>query len=237
MSAAALRLQAAIIDLDGTLVDTAEDFSQALNAMLQVLIRQGDLRAKSSVRLETAQVRSMVGKGSEHLVHSALKCVFSAGASSTHALDALAALAMPVYQDCYRDINGRHAEIYAGVLEGLERLQSLGLELTCLTNKPVGFAEPLLAEMGLAPFFTHVFGGDSFERKKPDPLPVLKCCEAMGTLPGRTLVIGDSSNDAKAARSAGCPVVLVTYGYNHGEPILEVDADAFVESLLDVPLV
>ena len=81
-----------------------------------------------------------------------------------------------------------------------------------------------------------VFGGDSFERKKPDPLPLLKTCEALGTLPGRTLMIGDSSNDAQAARAAGCDVVLVTYGYNHGEPIDQVDADGFVNSLASLQL-
>ena len=76
-----------------------------------------------------------------------------------------------------------------------------------------------------------MFGGDSFVRKKPDPMPLLKACEALGTLPGRTLMVGDSSNDAAAARAAGCPVVLVTYGYNHGQPVHKVDADRFVDSL------
>ena len=76
-----------------------------------------------------------------------------------------------------------------------------------------------------------VFGGDAFSRKKPDPLPLQKTCQALATAPQRTLMIGDSSNDAQAARAAGCPVLLVTYGYNHGEPIRGVDADAFVDSL------
>jgi phosphoglycolate phosphatase len=81
-----------------------------------------------------------------------------------------------------------------------------------------------------------VFGGDAFERKKPDPLPLLKTCEALPSAPGETLMIGDSSNDAKAARGAGCPVVLVTYGYNHGQPVREVDADGFVDSLAELSL-
>jgi phosphoglycolate phosphatase len=79
------------------------------------------------------------------------------------------------------------------------------------------------------------FGGDAFERKKPDPLPLLKTCEAMGSAPHRTLMLGDSSNDALAARAAGCPVLLVTYGYNHGDPIRAVDADGFVDSLAELP--
>jgi phosphoglycolate phosphatase len=93
----------------------------------------------------------------------------------------------------------------------------------------------LLEAKGLAEFFAVVFGGDAFERNKPDPLPLLKTCEALGTAPACTLVIGDSSNDARAARAAGCPVILVTYGYNHGEPVRSVDADGYADSLADVP--
>jgi phosphoglycolate phosphatase len=117
------------------------------------------------------------------------------------------------------------------VVEGLRQLQGWGLKLACLTNKPMAFAMPLLKAKGLDGFFSLVFGGDSFERKKPDPLPLLKTCEALGSVPARTLMVGDSSNDARAARAAACPVVLVTYGYNHGEPIRAVDADGFIDSL------
>jgi phosphoglycolate phosphatase len=110
-------------------------------------------------------------------------------------------------------------------------LRDAGLRLACLTNKPGDFARALLQAKGLLRFFDVVNGGDAFERKKPDPLPILKTCEALGSQPSRTLVVGDSSNDSRAARAAGCPVVLVTYGYNHGEPVRAVDADGFVDSL------
>jgi phosphoglycolate phosphatase len=80
-----------------------------------------------------------------------------------------------------------------------------------------------------------VFGGDSFERKKPDPLPLLKTCEALGTAAARTLMVGDSSNDAQAAHAAGCPVVLVTYGYNHGQPVQDTPAAAWLDTLADLP--
>ena len=92
----------------------------------------------------------------------------------------------------------------------------------------------MLKAKGLHGYFGHVFGGDAFERKKPDPMPLVKTCEALGTEPAKTLMVGDSSNDASAARAAGCPVVLVTYGYNHGEPIRAVNADAFVDSLVEL---
>ncbi|OQC04401.1 MAG: Phosphoglycolate phosphatase [Alphaproteobacteria bacterium ADurb.Bin100] len=121
--------------------------------------------------------------------------------------------------------------MYAGVREGLLALRERGLRLACLTNKPTAFARPLLQAKGLDGYFSEVFGGDAFDRKKPDPLPLLKTCEALGSEPARTLMIGDSSNDAQAARAAGCPVVLVTYGYNHGEPVRSVDADGYLDSL------
>ena len=101
----------------------------------------------------------------------------------------------------------------------------------CVTNKPAAFARDLLQEKGLAPFFPLVIGGDTVARKKPDPMPLFHACERLGTVPGRTLMVGDSSNDAQAARAAGCPVLLVSYGYNHGEPVDQVDADAVVDRL------
>jgi phosphoglycolate phosphatase len=106
--------------------------------------------------------------------------------------------------------------------------------MACLTNKPTAFAKVLLADKGLAGFFSHVYGGDAFPRKKPDPMPLLETCKALGTLPAHTLMLGDSQNDALAARAAQCPVVLVTYGYNHGEPIHGVDCDGFVDSMAEL---
>ncbi|WP_133703058.1 phosphoglycolate phosphatase [Roseateles toxinivorans] len=205
---------ALIIDLDGTLIDTQADFVVALNLMLD------DLRLP---HIDGAFVAQTVGKGSEHLVAQTLKQV-DAGTNRFE-------LAMQRYQRHYSEINGRHAEVYPGALEGLQRFAELGLPMACLTNKPTDFALPLLADKGLSRFFSHVFGGDAFPRKKPDPLPLIKTCQALGTAPAHTWMVGDSSNDAQAARAAGCPVVLVSYGYNHGRPIREVDADAFIDRL------
>ena len=205
---------AAIIDLDGTLVDTLPDFVAVLDATLAEL----GLRT-----VERDFVERSVGKGSEHLIR---RCLAQVGGAAT-----LYEPAWALYQRHYERINGDLADIYPGVREGLERLQAAGLQLACLTNKPGAFAKALLHKKGLARHFDVVFGGDAFERKKPDPLPLIKTCSALGSAPSRTLVIGDSSNDAQAARAAGCPVVLVTYGYNHGEPIRGVDADGFIERL------
>lgn len=206
--------RAALLDLDGTLVDTLGDFTVALNAML------ADLGLPA---LSRQAIERMVGKGSEHLIRSALQQV----GGESGVFDR----ACTVYQHHYDAINGRHSDLYPGVLEGLGFLRERGIRMACVTNKPGRFAKGLLDAKGLAGYFEHVFGGDAFEHKKPHPMPLLMACRALGSEPARTLMVGDSSNDAQAARAAGCPVVLMTYGYNHGEPIRQVDADAWLDSL------
>ena len=210
-------LHAAIVDLDGTMVDTVGDFEAALNAMLADLGRPGVTRA---------YIERTVGKGSEVLIRRTLEQV---GADA-----AMYDAAWKRYQHHYHAVNGRYSSVYPGVVEGLTALAATGLKLACLTNKPTAFARALLVAKGLDGFFSAVFGGDAFERKKPDPLPVLRTCAALRTRPAHTLVVGDSRNDAQAATAAGCPVVLVTYGYNHGEPVREVPAWAHVERLDDL---
>jgi phosphoglycolate phosphatase len=218
------RVDAAIVDLDGTMVDTLGDFAEALNRMLREL-------ALSAIGAQ--HIEHMVGKGSEHLLRSVLGHVLPTveGRADAAQVEVLYPAAWASYQRHYLDINGQYAQVYPGVVAGLQALQAAGLRLACLTNKPRDFAVPLLKAKGLHGYFSQVFGGDSFERKKPDPLPLTKTCEALGTVPARTLMLGDSSNDAQAARAAGCPVVLVTYGYNHGQPVRAVDADGFVDAL------
>jgi len=207
-------IQAAIVDLDGTLVDTVGDFDVALNAML------GE---HGLPRVDRAFIERTVGKGSEHLIRCTL--------AEVDADPNLYEPAWQAYQRHYESINGQHSVVYPGVVEGLRRLVDAGWALACLTNKPGAFAKPLLAAKGLDGYFSQVFGGDAFARKKPDPLPLLQTCLALGSLPGRTLMVGDSSNDAQAARAAGCPVVLVSYGYNHGLPVAGVGADAVIDRL------
>ncbi|UBQ41611.1 phosphoglycolate phosphatase [Comamonas thiooxydans] len=214
--AAALELDAVMIDLDGTMVNTLGDFAEALNRML------ADLQLPA---IAPQIIENMVGKGSEHLIRSVLAHVEAPD------IDALYPRAWQRYEHHYLAINGQFADVYPGVAEGLQALQSLGLRMACLTNKPLSFAQPLLAAKGLDGFFDCVFGGDSFPRKKPDPMPLVETCKALGSEPARTLMVGDSSNDAQAAHAAGCPVVLMTYGYNHGQPITAVEARAHLDSL------
>jgi phosphoglycolate phosphatase len=210
----ATAFEAAIVDLDGTMIDTVGDFEVALARAL------ADLGWPPVSR---AFIARTVGKGSEHLL---VRTLAEVGAPAS-----LYDAAWARYQHHYIDINGRHSVVFAGVVEGLQQLRAAGWKLACLTNKPNAFALPLLALKGLDGYFDHAFGGDAFARKKPDPLPLLETCKALGTLPSRTLMVGDSSNDAAAARAAGCPVVLVSYGYNHGEPVADAGADAVIDRL------
>lgn len=222
--ALAQRVDAVMSDLDGTLVDTLGDFCAAVNRTL------ADLRLPAMAPVEIAL---RVGKGSEHLLHSVLNwaCARAPAGQAGADPNALYAEAWTRYQRHYEAINGQHATVYPGVAQGLQALRRSGLRLVCLTNKPRAHALVLLRGKGLDGCFEAVFGGDSFARKKPDPLPLLKACEWLETAPARTLMLGDSSNDAQAARAAGCPVVLVTYGYNHGRPVREVPADGYVDRL------
>ncbi|MEY4364298.1 MAG: Phosphoglycolate phosphatase [Pseudomonadota bacterium] len=227
------RFEAAIVDLDGTMVDTLGDFEVALNLTLAEV----DLP-----QVDRAMVERTVGKGSEHLIRSVLAHQLAlpqvqglSNVCDARSVDALLPHAWARYQHHYRAINGAHSSVYPGVIEGLQAMHHAGWRMACLTNKPLAFAQDLLRVKGLNGFFEHVFGGDSFARKKPDPLPLIQTCKALGVAPEQTLMVGDSSNDAQAAHAAGCPVVLVTYGYNHGEPIRATAALAWVDALSDVP--
>ena len=212
-------IRGAIVDLDGTMLDTVPDFHVAINRM------RGEFGLAPLAQAEIARV---VGKGSEHLVRSVLALDFDADGVAQHADAALSS-----YFRHYHEVNGEHSTHYPQVEEGLQALRALGLQLACVTNKPVAFAQPLLAKKGLLHYFDALYGGDSFPRRKPDPMPLLGACAGLKLAPGEVVAIGDSSNDAEAARAAGCPVLTVPYGYNHGRPVHEINCDGIVATLLD----
>lgn len=212
-------IRAAIIDLDGTMLHTAPDFHVAINRM------RSDL-GLGPLDIET--ITHFVGKGTENLMRRVLGVDYDADAVEVHFPRALAS-----YQKHYLSINGDYSTVYPGVREGLETLRDKGLRLACVTNKPIAFAAPLLEKSGLHRYFEIVYGGDSLPKKKPDPYPLLKVCEDFDLQPCEVVAIGDSSNDAEAARAAGCRVLNVPYGYNHGESIHNVDSDGIVLTLLD----
>lgn len=212
-------IRAAIIDLDGTMLHTAPDFHVAINRT------RADL-GLPEIGIDT--ITLFVGKGTENLIRRVLAVDFGADEVERHFAAALAS-----YQHHYLAINGNYSTLYPGVREGLDALRTKKLRLACVTNKPIAFAVPLLEKTGLRPYFELVYGGDSLPRKKPDPYPLLKVCEDFSLSPAQVVAIGDSSNDALAARAAGCRVLNVPYGYNHGQPIHDVDSDGIVSTLLE----
>ncbi len=212
-------VRAAIIDLDGTLLDTVADLSAAANAMRVELGHEP---------LALALLSTFIGKGVEKLVHRTLTGHLD-GRAEPSAFEA----GMRSFALHYRRENGRSATLYPQVREGLAALRALGLRLACVTNKPQVFTDALLAHFGLDAEFDLVLGGDALARKKPDPLPLLHACERLGVAPAETVAIGDSLNDALAARAAGIPVLVVPYGYNEGRDVATLDVDAIVGTLLE----
>jgi phosphoglycolate phosphatase len=214
-----LSVKAVTIDLDGTLLDTIPDLAAAANLMLAELRRPA---------LDVELIRTFVGKGIARLVERTL----DASANGSNEPE-LRQRALGIFERHYTEVNGRHTTIYPGVKAGLGRLREQGFPLACVTNKSGRFTQPLLDMIGLAPYFETVVSGDTLARKKPDPAPLLHACDALKVEPRDMLMIGDSVNDTQAARAAGCPVFCVTYGYNEGLDVRDLDSDAVVDSLLE----
>ena len=214
-----LRVKAVMIDLDGTLADTIPDLAAATNLMLRELGRPV---------LDVERIRDFVGKGIPKLVERALAGSVEGGAPADQM-----ARALPIFERCYAGENGRHSVLYPGVNEGLLAMRAMQLPLACVTNKSGRFTVPLLEQLRIAHFFDQVIAGDTLPQKKPDPAQLLHACRSFSIAPREMLMIGDSGNDALAARAAGCPVFCVTYGYNEGQDVRELDVDAIVPSLIE----
>ena len=217
-----MRIEAVCIDLDGTLLDTIPDLAAAANAMLGELDR---------APLPQAMIRRFVGKGAEVLIDRTLQ---AAGMASLPGEPDYQTARQRFYAN-YRLLNGSAAAIYDGVREGLDGLAALGLKLACVTNKPVEFIAPLLQRFGIEAHFEFAIGGDSLPFKKPHPGQLLEACRRWNLPPARVLAVGDSINDAQAARAAGMPVYLVPYGYNEGRSVESADVDGIVSSLSELP--
>jgi phosphoglycolate phosphatase len=214
------RVRAILFDLDGTLVDTAPDIAAAVEATLREL----DYPAVGA-----DQVRTWIGRGVDVLLHRVL----------TRERDGRAdvdehARARECFLAHYAAHNGRVAQVYPGVREGIAHAKRLGIAMCCVTNKLQDFSEALLALTGLDRELAFVQGGDALPKTKPDPLPLTHAAARLGFAPGECLMVGDSSNDARAARAAGMPVVLVGYGYTEDVPVGEIDCDAVFDSVADV---
>ncbi len=214
----------ALFDLDGTLVDSAPDLAAAVDQMLEHL-------GRSPVGID--RVRDWVGNGASVLVRRALARQTDWEPAQPKD-DALFNDALAIFFHAYEQINGRHAVVYDGVEACLAKLKEHGCKLAVVTNKPEQFVAPLLEQMGLDHWFDLSVGGDTLPVKKPDPTPLLHAMEALGGTRGTTVMVGDSSADIDAALAAGLPCVAVRYGYNFGQSVDALGADAVVDSLAEL---
>lgn len=213
-------VRAVLVDLDGTLLDTAPEIAAAAADMLAELGLEP---------VPSSTVRSFIGRGIPSLVHRTLEASLGRSPDERRTGSGLESFFFH-----YEKRNGSQAQAYGGVREGLTTLHSEGLALACVTNKSAQFTVPLLAATGLNGFFPVVICGDTVARKKPAADPILAACEQLGVEPGEALMVGDSANDALAARAAGCSVLLVPYGYSEGVDVQSIECDGIVPSLLHV---
>jgi phosphoglycolate phosphatase len=214
-----LPIKAVVIDLDGTLLNTAPDLAYAAELMMAEL-------GRPCPSLET--ISTYIGNGVSRLVKRVLTGDMDAEPDA-----ALFEQAIASYNKHYSAHVSLHSRPFPGVVEGLQAFKAMGLHVACITNKAEVFTHPLLKDTGLFDYFELILSGDTLPRRKPDPLPLLHACEVFKVKPAELLLIGDSLNDTQAARAAGCPVFCVPYGYNRGRSVSELDLDAVVPSLVE----
>lgn len=215
-----LSVKAVMLDLDGTLIDTAPEIATAANTMLATL---------RLPLLPLAQIQLFIGNGVQQLIKRCL-----AAASGSEAPDAaLLSHANGLFFEAY----GQHAtdsQPYAGAKDALNELQEKGFKLACVTNKPATFTLPLLKKSGLSAYFAHIVSGDTLSGKKPDPIQLLHICAKFKVPATQAVMVGDSITDVVAAKAAGCYVVTVPYGYNQGQALPMQDIDHAINALTDL---
>jgi phosphoglycolate phosphatase len=219
-------LHAVLIDLDGTLMDTAPDLAAAANRV------RADFGLAA---LPVERIAAFVGKGADVLVHRALTDRLDGNVDA-----ATFTRARSAFYRYYHATNGQDTIVFDRVPQALDLLRTGGLRIACVTNKPREFTLPLLERLQLADRFDTVVAGDDVRAKKPHPDLLLTACRNLGVAPGATRMIGDSVNDALAAQAAGMHVILVGTGYNEGGSVTQLadfpGVDAIVDSLLDAAM-
>ena len=192
-----------IFDLDGTLIDSAEDLAISTNATRQHF----DLPP-----LDAKLINSYVGNGAARLVKRAM---------GPDASDALVAQALEFFLKFYRAHALEHTRLYPGIGELVEDLSTSGHTLAVLTNKPAKISVDIVRALGLAAHLKHVYGGDSFQAKKPDPIGIVTLLKDTNLPPEEAMMVGDSGVDIQTARNARVRSCGVTWGF-HPEA-LQVD--------------
>jgi phosphoglycolate phosphatase len=211
---------AVLFDLDGTLLDTAEDIALALNLALADQGLPG---------LATDEVRLMIGRGVPTLIQRA---------QARLAATADAAQLLARFHFHYHGISATgklRTRVYPGVIAGLIALKAAPVQVAVVTNKPEAAALDLLNRFFLIEWIDVLVGGDCGLPQKPAPQPLLRACEELRVPAAQALMVGDSLTDVLAARAAGMPVVCVPYGYNEGRDPRELPCDAIIESVAELP--
>jgi phosphoglycolate phosphatase len=209
-----------VFDLDGTLVDSASDIAYSVDAMLEALGRPP---------VGEERVRGWIGNGVAMLVKRALT-----GEMWPEGEPPGFGEAQSLFMDTYEAHLCERSCLFDGVAEGLARLKAEGYRLACITNKNSRFTLPLLNQLGISRYLDFIGCGDQFGKHKPDPEPLLKTAEHFGVEPSRCLMVGDSANDARAARNAGFMLVCVPYGYHGGAGVEKLEPDAIVGSIAEL---
>ncbi|WP_017445903.1 phosphoglycolate phosphatase [Gayadomonas joobiniege] len=196
-----------LFDLDGTLVDSAPDLANSVNATLIQLGREP---------FTTSKIRNWVGNGAKVLIERAL----SGQKTISTTLDPqLADKALKLFLHHYSEHLAVDSALYPGVAETLSALKNKGYKLALVTNKPSAFISPLLKGLAIDDYFLANIGGDTLPQKKPAPEPLLHAADLLKQAPQNCVMVGDSKNDILAGKAAGMLTVAVTYGYNYGEDI------------------
>jgi phosphoglycolate phosphatase len=216
-------LHGVLFDLDGTLLDTAADIARALNRAFS---------ERGWEPLPVSDVSRMIGRGSPILIERAAS---AGGYVLTDADQAALVERFFEHYGALEESNESDARAYPGVPETLQALHDAGMSIGVVTNKQQRFAAALLHRLGLSGWVDVVVGGDTCERRKPDPQPLLFACDSLKIAPAAALMVGDSVNDVTAARAADIAVVCVPYGYNEGQDPQTLKCDAMIDTLADLP--
>jgi len=190
-----LAIDLIIFDLDGTLVDSKLDLAQSVNATRKQF---------GLTPMENDLVYSYVGNGAQVLIRKAM---------GPEPNEEEIRKALEYFLAYYREHMLDYTRLYPGVRDSLDRLRDAGVRLSVLTNKPVRFSRDIVAGLGVGGHFFRVYGGNSFEQKKPDPMGVYALLAESGVPKERAMIVGDSAVDVLTARSAGVAVCGVTYGF------------------------
>lgn len=199
-----------IFDLDGTLIDSKLDLAHSVNATREFL---------GLGPIEHDRVYSYVGNGAPVLIRKSL---------GPEASDEDIERGLAYFIRYYHDHRLDHTTLYPGVRTTLESLHARGVQLSVLTNKPVRISQMILEGLGVGPLFFQVYGGNSFEQKKPHPVGVEKLLGEAGATRDETMMVGDSAVDIRTARNAGIRSCGVSYGFQP-ESLVDDPPDVMID--------